>query len=173
MKEIIQKLAKTADEIYAKIGEVVSVDKDNLTVDVQPLDGSALIDDAYLQADSDNGGMLQIPKVGSLVCVVFINKETAIIANTGEIDAFTIKIKNTSFEISPDKAVLKKDNTILEMDQDGFLFKKENETLKKLMADLIKACKQLKFTTNNGPTISLINIQDFIAVETRFNQFLK
>ncbi|WP_318580873.1 hypothetical protein [Flavobacterium columnare] len=46
MKEIIQKLAKTADEIYAKIGEVVSVDKDNLTVDVQPLDGSALIDDA-------------------------------------------------------------------------------------------------------------------------------
>ncbi|MCH4831224.1 hypothetical protein E5F92_000430, partial [Flavobacterium columnare] len=171
--EIIQKLAKTADEIYAKIGEVVSVDKDNLTVDVQPLDGSALIDDAYLQADSDNGGMLQIPKVGSLVCVVFINKETAIIANTGEIDAFTIKIKNTSFEISPDKAVLKKDNTILEMDQDGFLFKKENETLKKLMADLIKACKQLKFTTNNGPTISLINIQDFIAVETRFNQFLK
>ncbi|MCH4829430.1 hypothetical protein [Flavobacterium columnare] len=75
MKEIIQKLAKTADEIYAKIGEVVSVDKDNLTVDVQPLDGSALIDDAYLQADSDNGGMLQIPKVGSLVCVVFITRK--------------------------------------------------------------------------------------------------
>ncbi|WP_163444429.1 hypothetical protein [Flavobacterium columnare] len=173
MKEIIQKLAKTADEIYAKIGEVVSVDKDNLTVDVQPLDGSALIDDAYLQADSDNGGMLQIPKVGSLVCVVFINKETAIIANTGEIEDFTVKIQNSIFEMDVNKLTLKKDDTIFEIDQEGFLLKKENETLKKLMADLIKACKQLKFTTNNGPTISLINIQDFIAIETRFNQFLK
>lgn len=173
MKEIIQLLAQTGDEIYAKIGEVISIDSDNLTVDVQPLDGSALIDDAYLQADSDNGGFLQIPKIGSLVCVVFINKETAIIANTGEIDAFIVKVKNTSFEINQDKAIMKKDNTILEMDQQGFLMQKENETLKKLMSDLLAAIKAMKFTTNNGPTIQLVNLPDFIQIENRFNQFLK
>ncbi len=157
MKDIIQQLAKTGDEIYAKIGEVISIDLNNMTVDVKPLDGSADIDDAYLQADSDNGGWLMIPKKGSLVGVVFINKETAIVASTGQIDQATLEIETVKLEIN----------------QDGFLLKKENETLKKLMADLIKAIKAMKFTTPNGPTISLINLPDFIDVETRFNQFLR
>lgn len=157
MKDIIQSLAKTDDEVYAKVGTVEKVDTDENTCDVIPLDGSAKIIDVYLQADSDNGGILQIPKVGSLVCVVFINKETAVIANTGEIDALRVKIKDT----------------VLEIDQEGFLLKKENETLKKLMSDLLAAIKAMKFTTNNGPTINLINLQQFIDLENRFNQFLK
>ena len=41
------------------------------------------------------------------------------------------------------------------------------------MADLLKAIKAMKFTTNTGSTIQLVNLQDFIDVETRFNQFLK
>jgi len=46
MKEIIQKLASTGDEIYAKICEVTSVDQDNKTADLKPLDGSSEIFDA-------------------------------------------------------------------------------------------------------------------------------
>ena len=65
------------------------------------------------------------------------------------------------------------DHTINENETDNIMGKKENENLKKLMADLITAIKALKFTTNNGPTINLINIADFIALENRFNQFLK
>ena len=49
MKNIIQKLADTGDEIYAKICEVISVDTENKTADLQPLDGSSEIQDAYLQ----------------------------------------------------------------------------------------------------------------------------
>ena len=49
MKNIIQKLADTGDEIYAKICEVISVDAENKTADLQPLDGSSEIQDAYLQ----------------------------------------------------------------------------------------------------------------------------
>lgn len=43
MKELIQKLANNGDEIYAKICEVISVDVENQTADLKPLDGSAEI----------------------------------------------------------------------------------------------------------------------------------
>lgn len=61
----------------------------------------------------------------------------------------------------------------LQVDKDGFLMRKDTETLKILMTDLIAAIKALKFTTNTGSTIKLINIAEFEAVEERFNQFLK
>jgi hypothetical protein len=59
------------------------------------------------------------------------------------------------------------------IDKDGFNFKKENESLRSCMLELIAAIKALKFTTNMGPTIKLINIQDFTAVETKFKNLLK
>lgn len=64
-------------------------------------------------------------------------------------------------------------NTEFRINQEGFLLKKEQETLKQLMLDLISAIKAMKFTTNMGPTIKLINEAQFTAVENRFKQFLK
>ncbi|MRJ11390.1 hypothetical protein EDL98_09955 [Ornithobacterium rhinotracheale] len=55
----------------------------------------------------------------------------------------------------------------------GFLLRKENETLKALMADLIAAIKRMKFTTNTGSTIKLINEPEFTALEKRFNNLLR
>lgn len=57
--------------------------------------------------------------------------------------------------------------------EDGFLLKKENETLKALMLDLITAIKAMKFTTNTGSTIKLVNEPEFTALEKRFNNLLK
>lgn len=157
LSQSIQTLAKSNDEVYAKVCEVLEVDQNEKTVNVKPVDDTAEIYNVRLQAESETGGLVLFPKVGSMVLVVFINKNTAAVVNTSEIEKFSLVISSCSFEV---------DNT-------GFLLQKENETLKKLMADLIAAIKALKFTTNNGPTISLINIADFIALETRFNQFLK
>lgn len=157
MKKIIQQLAKTGDELYAKICEVISVDIEEKTADLQPLDGSAMIDDAYIMVDDENGGTFTEPKVGSLVAVVFVSKEIAVIVGVSELKQFHIKIESTEFQ----------------MDADGFLLKKENETLKKLMNDLLEAIKKMKFTTNTGSTIQLVNIQDFINVQNRFKTFLK
>ena len=94
--------------------------------------------------------------------VAFCHLESKVNINDDEQAERVTKLKETlcSFENDID-------------DKDGFLLKKENETLKKLMADLITAIKAMKFTTNNGPTINLVNIADFIALENRFNQFLK
>ncbi|MGR3791556.1 hypothetical protein [Flavobacterium columnare] len=181
MKEIFQKLAKTDDEVYAKVGTVIAIDQETKTCDVQPLDGSATIIDVYLQADSDNGGLLIMPKLESLVCVVFINKETAILANTGEIDLLSIQIKNTVLEVLNDKMSFKQNQTILEINNEGFSLKKENETLKALMSDLLKALQAQTYTvsTTGGPTAQtgsttlLNNLDDFVKIEARFNAFLK
>lgn len=155
MKNIIQKLADTGDEIYAKICEVISVDAENQTADLQPLDGSSEIQDAYLQV-AENGVFIE-PKVGSLVCVVFVTKEIAVVVNHSELKQFQIKIEGVEFRIS----------------NDGFLFKKESETLAKLMSDLLQEIQKMKFTTNTGSTIKLVNQPEFKAIEKRFNQLLK
>ena len=56
---------------------------------------------------------------------------------------------------------------------DGFLLKKENETLKKLMVDLLQEIQKMKFTTNTGSTILLVNKPQFLGIENRFKTFLK
>ena len=154
---VIKKISKSSDEVYAKVCEVLEVNMQETTVDVKPIDGTAEIFDVRLQAESETGGLVIFPKVGSMVLVVFLNKNNAAVVNTSEIEKFSLVIEPCTFEV----------------DSTGFLLKKENETLKKLIADLIKAIKAMKFTTNNGPTINLINIAAFIALENRFNQFLK
>lgn len=154
MKELIQKLADKGEEIYAKICEVISVDVDNQTADVQPLDGSAEITDVYLQVAGN--GVFMEPKVGSLVCVVFVTKELAVVVNHSEIKQFQIKVESVEFQ----------------MDQNGFLLKKQNETLAKLMEDLLREIQRMKFlTTSGGPTTRLINKEKFKLIENRFKEF--
>lgn len=155
MKEFIQKLAYTGDEIYAKICEVKSVDVEKQTADLQPLDGSSEILDVYLQV-AENGVFVE-PKVGSLVCVVFVTKEIGVVVNHSEIEQFQIKVEETEFKI----------------DKEGFLLKKENETLAKLMSDLLQEIQRMKFTTNTGSTIKLVNASQFKTIENRFKALLK
>ena len=156
MKELLQKLTETGDEIYAKICEVTSVDIENQTADLQPLDGSSQILDAYLQV-AENGVFVE-PKIGSLVACVFVTKETAVVVNHSEIKQFQIKIEKTEFKI----------------DTEGFLLKKENETLAKLMTDLLQEIQKMKFlTVSGGPTTKLINQPKFKEIENRFKKLVK
>ena len=166
-------ITKSSEEVYAKVGKVLEVNKIEKTVYVKPIDDSAEIFDVRLQAESETGGLVLYPKVGSMVLVVFINKNSAAVVNTSEIEKFKLIIDKAALEIDKDKFLFKREQVEFEIDQAGFLLKKENETLKKLMVDLITAIKALKFTTSNGPTINLINIADFVALENRFNKFLK
>jgi len=65
------------------------------------------------------------------------------------------------------------DQTQMQIDKSGFLLKKENETLKKLMVDLLQEIQKMKFTTNTGSTINLVNQPQFLSIENRFKTFLK
>ena len=139
--------------------KALSVDKSAGTCKVT--DDELEYTDVRLSAviDGNDKKFYLFPKVGSSVLVSPINKDlkNLYVEAYSEIDGLDLKIEDVHFNI----------------DKDGFLLKKENETIKKLMADLITAIKAMKFTTNNGPTINLVNIADFIALENRFNQFLK
>ena len=99
------------------------------------------------------------PKLNSKVLVSAIDEDInqLYVAKYSEIEQLRLQIGNTDFCI----------------DKEGFNFKKGNESLKSLMVELIGAIKNLKFTTNVGPTINMINILEFEAVETKFKQLLK
>lgn len=141
------------------IASIVSVDKVNGTCVIS--DGKLQYIDVQLASivNDSNQKFYLFPKDKSWVIVSPINEDLnrLYVEVYSEIESLSLVIDKVQFQV----------------DKDGFLFKKENENLKKLMADLIKAIKDLKFTTNNGPTIQLINLADFTALEDRFNQFLK
>jgi hypothetical protein len=99
------------------------------------------------------------PKIGSVVLVAPIEEDIhqLHIIKYSDIEQLRLRIGDTDFCI----------------DKDGFNFKKENESLRSLLLELIEGIKNLKFTTNFGPTINMINIADFTAVETKFKNLLK
>ena len=173
----IKTITKSSDEVYAKVCKVLEVNEIEKTVDVKPIDDSAEIFDVRLQAESETGGLVLYPKVGSMVLVVFINKNSAAIVNTSEIEKLKLVIENANLEIDKDKFLFKRQQVELQVDQDGFLLKKENETLKNLMIDLLQAIKQMSFTVTTpvgpGVTSLLNNISVFVAIENRFKTFLK
>ncbi|MDV3675138.1 hypothetical protein CMU30_02330 [Elizabethkingia anophelis] len=98
------------------------------------------------------------PKVGS-VCIVGMidnNGTTPFLLQADEVEDYNIKVSGCELDI-----------------QEGFLLRKENETLKKLMVDLISEIRKMKFTTNTGSTIKLINEPELLSIENRFKDFLK
>jgi hypothetical protein len=139
--------------------EVVSVDKENGTCTVT--DGDIEYTDVQLSStiNGSNKRFYLFPKEGSFVLVSPIMEDIKrlYVESYAEIESIDAVIETVQFQV----------------DRNGFLLKKENETLKKLMADLINEIKLMRFTTNNGPTINLINAAQFTAIEQRFNQFLK
>jgi hypothetical protein len=157
LQDAFRKLKKR--EVDSFPVKVLSVNKENGTCTVS--DGILEYTDVQLASviNEDNQGFYLFPKKDSSVIVSPINEDLhrLYVETYSEIESVQVAIDKVEFQ----------------MDKDGFLLKKENENLKKLMADLLKAIKAMKFTTNNGPTINLVNLNDFIDLENRFNQFLK
>ena len=110
----------------------------------------------FLNLD-ETTGQFREPVVGALICIVFITKETAVAVNYSELEQYNVKIKETEFTI----------------DENGFLLKKADENLAKLMDDLLKEILKMKFTTNTGSTITLVNSPEFTAIKNRFKNLLK
>ena len=98
------------------------------------------------------------PKTGSHCLIGIIeNRDTSpFLIMAEEIDELDVNVDKCQLNIN-----------------DGFLLKKQNETLAKLMSDLLKEIQKMKFTTNTGSTILLVNQPKFLAIENRFKDFLK
>ncbi|MDO5608251.1 MAG: hypothetical protein Q4G08_07350 [Capnocytophaga sp.] len=137
---------------------VVSVDKKN---------GTCRVDDDGMQYEVRLTSVVEesrrryyvFPKIGSDILIAPIgedNHRCHVIA-VSEVESVELCIETTEFQI----------------DKDGFLIKKKDETLGKLIGDLIAEIRKMKFTTNTGSTIMLVNEPQFIQLEKRFKNLLK
>lgn len=154
LKQTITELMKNNIPVQTVWVEVSEVDWEERTMTAIGIDDEVEYFDVLLGL----GSLDMKPKEGSncLIGIIENSNTVSFLIVADEIEEFEINVEDCQLNIN-----------------EGFLLKKENETLKKLMSDLIKAIKAMKFQTNTGVTIQLLNLQDFIDVETRFNQFLK
>lgn len=155
IKQLIQQLAYTGQELYAKVCKVTSVDEENQTADVEPLDGSSPIYDVYLVVNMEQGSFYLQPKVGSLVCVAFINKETAIVVGTSELEKVTCTLEGFSLKIENGKIQIKN----------------EQADFKTLLNDLLKELKNTIIQTPSGPgNFAPQNVAKFEEINNKINQ---
>ncbi|MGV0830332.1 hypothetical protein ACTS9C_16015 [Empedobacter brevis] len=157
LQDAFRNLTNRSDDTFS--AKVESVDKAKGVCVIN--DGSLEYTDVRLSSiiDENQNKIYLFPKEGSSVLVSKINNDihALYIEAYSEIEEYYLKIDDSEFNV----------------DQSGILIKKGEENLQLLMLDLIKAIKQMKFTTNTGSTIKLVNILDFENLEPRFKQLLK
>ena len=105
LHNFVDKVALKNDEVYAKIGIVTKIDDSKSTCTVKPIDGSPEIFDVRLKASlckspndikisktentasSDHPvSLIEVPQLGSHVCVIFLNANNAFVALSEKVD---------------------------------------------------------------------------------------
>lgn len=157
----LDKLKITLSELQASkiptqtvLVEVKEVNWDDRTMTVIGVDDELEYYDVLLGL----GSVDVKPKVGSNCLIGFINNSETLpfLIMADEVEEIDVKSEHCQLKVN-----------------DGFLLKKQNETLAKLMSDLLKEIQKMKFTTNTGSTIKLVNKPQFLSIENRFKDFLK
>jgi hypothetical protein len=91
IREAIQRIVKSEEELYSAVAKVTAVDEEARTINIQPIDGSAEIFDVKLQANiSGTTGVVQIPTINSYVVATFLSKDTAFISLFTDLDKILI-----------------------------------------------------------------------------------
>lgn len=154
LKQTLADLSKAATPVGTAWVTAKEIDWENR---VMTADGIA--DDLPYYNIALGLGSLDIkPKQGAtcLIGMIDNNATTPYLLLADEIEEMDVKVSECQLNINQ-----------------GFLLKKEDETLKELMVDLLQEIQQMKFTTNTGSTILLVNKPQFQAIEERFKNFLK
>lgn len=157
LQDAFRQLSKRGVDTFP--AKVVAVDKEKGTCVVN--DGDLDYTEIQLSAtiESNSKRFYLIPKVGSFVLVSPINED--------------IHRLYVEFYSEVEELDFQTEKSQVKINDEGFLFKKEDETLANLMKDLLQEIQRMKFTTNAGPTVNLINRVKFKEIENRFKDFLK
>jgi len=158
---------KELQDAFAKLLERDAVTFTAKIVEVDKEKGVCIVSDGDLEYkarlaavinDTKNKFFLY-PKIGSQVLISCINEDIhqLYVSKYSDVEEFRVKIADCDFCVTAE----------------GFNFKKENESLRSLILELIGAIKTMKFTTNVGPTINLINKAEFTSLENKFKTLLK
>lgn len=161
IQESIQTLARTGNEIYARVCEVLTIDTAARTIDVKPLDNAAEIYGVPLQADTQGEGLVSFPKKGSRVLVVFTGKHTAVVCNVSLVDRLLYSQDGLFFELDSEQGMIKMGN--------------DSTSLLQLFSDLKSLIQNLKVNTPAGPSTGLLpdSMQALERLETDFKTLFK
>ena len=95
---LIGLVERQTNVFYPIICTITSVDLDNKSCDVKPLNENAPILDVKIMTDPDKG-MFLVPKVGSNVAVSMLDKDNAFIVMFSELEEILIEVGDQSIEI--------------------------------------------------------------------------
>ena len=157
IRERLNEMAAQYGPAATLIAVVDSVDEENETCTLD--DDGLLIYEVRLRAlITGNENIIIVPKAGSYVLALRIENSTDwMILSCDQIGSYKIVAGNSSFE----------------MDGEKFLIKNDSDDFKSMMDDYFTAILNMKFTTNTGVTITLVNALDFENLKTRFDNFFK
>lgn len=90
LREAIVKIIEDSEgkkEIYSKICRVVSVDKEENTLEAEPIDGDANILDVRIGVNNgQDNEFLVYPSINSNVLITFINKNEAFVSSVSQVE---------------------------------------------------------------------------------------
>lgn len=120
--------------------------------------GGVIIENVRLRSAADGTpGFVLIPSVGANVTIA---------QGEGQSDYFLIGANQV------DKIKAQVGTTSVIINSTGVQVTKGTESLKSILEDLLTAILEMVFTTNVGPTITLVNAPSFENIQTRINNLL-
>lgn len=107
IRDMIKQLAQTDTAACIKIGKVVAVDEYARTVDVEPLDDDAPMQDVRLQGNVKSAfGVVSMPKIGSWVVVGLMDNVCGVVLMTDEIDWHEVTVGDMCLRVTEDCIVM-------------------------------------------------------------------
>ena len=160
IEDIRQKLgdlAGSSGPAVSNIAKVKSVDENGAVCVLEDEDGQEIPEVRLRPVLTGKKSFLQIPKIGSLVLAVRIeDDEDWMIIACDEVDKFLWVTDTTKIELT-----------------DKVHISANNKNMAELIDKLFEAILKMRFTTNAGPTIMLINRPEFESLKNEFKELLK
>lgn len=125
IRDILKELTKDEEaEIFSKVCKVKSVDQEARTADLEPIDGTADLLEARLQASTQQkAGMALIPKVGSLVIASFISPSQAWISGVDDPEKILIDAPEVIINGGGSKGLIIAESLFTELQKDVAILK--------------------------------------------------
>jgi hypothetical protein len=141
---------------------------------IQPATVLKINNDDTIQVQLSNGFIIEDVRLKSVIKdgnkVILSPKESSIV-QIARIDTNDDYVVISVEEVT--KVLYQIDHTTFDVDRNGYLLKCENETLRKLLDDLLDAIMNMRFTTQSGPTVNLVNLMTFQQIKNRVKNLLK
>lgn len=107
-----QFLDDRAAQVFLLTGKVIAIDQQTATVDVEPLDGSAMYQDVRLMPLAENTpvSLLMYPKKDSLVTIVKLDEVEAFVLNCQEVERLELEVANQFKMVVDENGICKFNN---------------------------------------------------------------